>query len=37
MAISVEYRKIFPPLVFCAPAEESLWLGIGFRRWQSEN
>jgi len=30
-AISVENRKIFPPLVFCAPAE-GVPLGIGYRR-----
>jgi len=31
--ISVESRKVFPPLVFCAPAER-VSLGIGYRRWR---
>ena len=35
-AISVENRKIFPPRVFCAPAE-GVPLGIGYRRWKSKN
>jgi len=34
--ISVENRKIFPPLVSCAPAE-GVPLGIGYRRWGWQN
>jgi len=36
MATAVENRKIFSPLVFCAPAE-MVPLGIGWRRWESKN
>jgi len=34
--IYVEYRKIIPPRVICAPAD-GVPLGIGYRRIESKN